>query len=109
MSAGRSGAVRRAAADQAAARMRSPALPAPPAPQGQALPAPCTDADYEGSRKAAQRYGYSPQSKSGMVELHHQRLLTRDEFKEALHRTPGGVAGPTGREVVVADSGFRVV
>ena len=77
--------------------MRSPARPAPPAPQGQALPAPCTDADYEGSRKAAQRYGYSPQSKSGMVELHHQRLMTRDEFKEALQTAPGVSRVPLAR------------
>ena len=78
--------------------MRSPALPAPPAPQGQALPAPCTDAEYEGSRKTAQRFGYSPHSKSGMVELHHQRLLTRDEFKEALQRAPGVLRVPLARK-----------
>ena len=73
--------------------MRSPA---PPAPQGQALPAPCTDAEHEGSRRQAQRFGYQPHSMAGMVELHHKRLLSRTEFKVALEGAPGvlRVVGP---------------
>ncbi|CAK0833447.1 unnamed protein product [Prorocentrum cordatum] len=70
----------------AAARMLTHALPMS---QGQALPAPGTEAPYAGSRRLAQRYEYKGTSFSGMVELHPQRLLTREEFKTNLLAAPG--------------------
>ncbi|CAK0810847.1 unnamed protein product, partial [Prorocentrum cordatum] len=70
----------------AAARMLRHALPVS---QGQALPAPGTEAPYAGSRRLAQRYEYKGTSFSGMVELHPQRLLTREEFKTNLLAAPG--------------------
>ena len=69
-----------------AARMLRHALPVS---QGQALPAPGTEAAYSGSRRLAQRYGYSDNFTSGMVELHPQRLLTREEFQATLLEAPG--------------------
>ncbi|CAK0889497.1 unnamed protein product [Prorocentrum cordatum] len=60
-----------------------------PVSQGQALPAPGTEAPYAGSRRLAQRYEYKGTSFSGMVELHPQRLLTREEFKTNLLAAPG--------------------
>ncbi|CAK0881623.1 unnamed protein product, partial [Prorocentrum cordatum] len=70
----------------AAARMLRPALPVS---RGQALPAPGTEAPYAGLRRLAQRYEYKGTSFSGMVELHPQRLLTREEFKTNLLAAPG--------------------
>ncbi|CAK0808294.1 unnamed protein product [Prorocentrum cordatum] len=70
----------------AAARMIRHALPVS---QGQALPAPGTEAPYAGSRRLAQRYEYKGTSFLGMVELHPQRLLTREEFKTNLLAAPG--------------------
>ena len=62
-----------------AARMFSNALHES---QGQALPAPGTEAPYPGSRRLALRYEYKENSRAGMVELHPERLLTREEFKK---------------------------
>ncbi|CAK0881622.1 unnamed protein product [Prorocentrum cordatum] len=70
----------------AAARMLRHALRVS---QGQAVPAPGTEAPYAGSRRLAQRYEYKGTSFSGMVELHPQRLLTREEFKTNLLAAPG--------------------
>ena len=69
-----------------AARMLTHAMPVS---QGQALPAPGTEATYPGSRKIAQRYEYKGNSRAGMVELHPERLLTREEFKTNLLAAPG--------------------
>ncbi|CAK0842179.1 unnamed protein product, partial [Prorocentrum cordatum] len=57
--------------------------------QGQALPAPGTQAPYAGSRRLAQRYEYKGTSFSGMVDIHPERLLTREEFKTNLLAAPG--------------------
>ncbi|CAK0844998.1 unnamed protein product [Prorocentrum cordatum] len=70
----------------AAARKLRHALPVS---QGQALPAPGTEAPYAGSRRLAQRYEYKGTSFSGIVELHPQRLLTREGFKTNLLAAPG--------------------
>ncbi|CAK0842096.1 unnamed protein product, partial [Prorocentrum cordatum] len=70
----------------AAARMLRHALPVS---QGQALPAPGTEAPCAGSRRLAQRYECKGTSFSGMVELLPQRLLTREEFKTNLLAAPG--------------------
>ena len=57
--------------------------------QGQALPARGTEAPYPGSRRLALRYEYKENSRAGMVELHPERLLTREEFKKNLLAAPG--------------------
>ncbi|CAK0796267.1 unnamed protein product [Prorocentrum cordatum] len=57
--------------------------------QGQALRAPGTQAAYPGSRRLRQQYGYKGDSWSGLVELHPDRLLTREEFKANLLAAPG--------------------
>ena len=69
-----------------AARMFSNALHES---QGQALPARGTEAPYPGSRRLALRYEYKENSRAGMVELHPERLLTREEFKKNLLAAPG--------------------
>ena len=69
-----------------AARMFSNALHES---QGQALPARGTEAPYPGSRRLALRYEYKETSRAGMVELHPERLLTREEFKTNLLAAPG--------------------
>ena len=60
-----------------------------PVSRSQALPAPGTEAAYPGSRRFVYRYGYKENSLSGLVELHPERLLTREEFKANLLAAPG--------------------